>query len=78
MADTPPKPPPTEPIRLKVSANLRKYLGYLARKTTMGRDENDVALTVLTQQLEVMRHTPQYAFRFEDDDTQPPSSGEGS
>jgi hypothetical protein len=75
MADTPTKPPPTEPIRLKVSANLRKYLGYLSRKTTLGRDENDVALAVLTQQLEVMRHTPQYAYQFDDDDETSSSGG---
>jgi hypothetical protein len=60
-------PKPTQPIRMKVSANLHEYLSYLARTTTMGRDENDVALSVLTQQLEVLRRSPEYAYRFSDE-----------
>ena len=60
MADA----PPTQPIRMKVSANLLAYLAYLARTTTLGRDENDVALAALTERLEVMRHTEKYAYKF--------------
>lgn len=62
------KPKPSEPIRMKVSANMHEYLRYLARTTNMGRDENDVALSVLTHQLETMRQTPEYAYRFADDE----------
>jgi hypothetical protein len=50
-----------------VSANLHEYLAYLARTTTKGRDANDVALSVLTESLEAMRHTPEYAYRFADE-----------
>ena len=61
-------PAPTKPIRMQVSANIREYLSYLARTTTLGRDENDVALWALTQHLEAMRHTSEYAYSFSDDD----------
>jgi hypothetical protein len=69
MADA----PPTEPLRIKVPANLRKYLIYLAQTTTLGRDENDVASWALRQQLEAMRHTREYAYRFSQEDD--PASG---
>ena len=65
MADW--KPPKSKPIRMKVSANLHEYLLHLARTTNMGRDQNDVALWVLSTQLEAMRHTPRYAYRFADE-----------
>ena len=57
---------PTETIRISVSAKLYEYLGHLARTTTMGASENDVALHVLTEQLEVMRKTAEYAYRLDD------------
>ena len=63
-------PKPSRPIRMKVSANMHEYLQHLARTTGMGRDENDVALWVLRTQLEVMRRTTEYAYRFDDDDKQ--------
>ena len=49
-------------MRLTVSAKLHKYLNFLSRTTTMGASENDVALFVLTEQLEAMRRSDGYAF----------------
>jgi hypothetical protein len=42
-------------IRFTVSAPLWKYLGWLARSTLLGRNENEVARQVLTERLAVMR-----------------------
>jgi hypothetical protein len=57
----------TDPLRIAVPARLREYLLYLSRKTTLGASANDVALSVLTQELERMRATPQYAYEFPDE-----------
>ena len=61
---------------MKVSANMHEYLRYLAQTTTMGRDENDVALSVLTHQLERMRRMPEFAYRFENDESEPDAKEE--
>lgn len=42
-------------VRFTVSANLWRYLGWLARNTVLGRNENEVARQVLTAQLAEMR-----------------------
>jgi hypothetical protein len=42
-------------IRFSVSANLWRYLGWLARNTVHGRNENEVARQILTQRLSEMR-----------------------
>jgi hypothetical protein len=41
-------------IRLRVSAKLYEYLGYLKRHTILGASENDVAEKVLTDRLGIM------------------------
>jgi hypothetical protein len=56
----------TDPLRIAVSARLREYLVYLSRTTTRGASANAVALSVLTEELERMRATPQYAYVFRD------------
>ena len=50
-----PKKEPTKPLRMKVSARLYAYLGWLRRNTMLGSSENDVAEYLLTQRLEAMR-----------------------
>jgi hypothetical protein len=55
-----------KPLRIAVSARVREYLGYLAHTTNFGTSENDVALHVLTEELERMRRTPEYGYRFAD------------
>ena len=49
-------------MRLTVSAKLHNYLSFLSRTTTMGASENDVALFLLTRQLEDMRQSENYGF----------------
>lgn len=49
-------------MRLTVSAKLHSYLSFLSRTTTMGASENDVALFLLTRQLEEMRQSENYGF----------------
>ncbi|MGI9422591.1 MAG: hypothetical protein ACR2PA_05315 [Hyphomicrobiaceae bacterium] len=53
---------------MSVSAKLHRYLSYLARTTTMGASENDVALFLLTRELENLRQTERYGFDLSDDD----------
>jgi hypothetical protein len=57
-----PKKQETVLMRLTVSAKLHKYLSYLSRTTTMGASENDVALFILTQQLENLRQSDGYGY----------------
>lgn len=57
----------TTPLRIAVSTNLYEYLGVLARTTTLGGSENDVALQILTERLEVMRLSSEYAYTFKDE-----------
>ncbi len=57
-----PKKQQTVLIRMSVSSKLHRFLGHLARTTTMGASENDVALFLLTRELEAMRQTEAYAF----------------
>jgi hypothetical protein len=38
-----PKKPPTRLIRMRVSAQLHAYLGWLSRNTLLGASENEVA-----------------------------------
>jgi len=45
----------TGEVRFTPSAQLWKYLGWLARYTVLGRTENDVARQVLTERLAQMR-----------------------
>jgi hypothetical protein len=47
--------PKKEEIRFTPSPSLWKYLGWLARNTVLGRDENEVARQVLTDRLSDMR-----------------------
>ena len=63
-----PKKQQTVLIRMSVSAKLHRYLSYLARTTTMGASENDVALFLLTRELENLRQTERYGFDLSDDD----------
>ena len=63
-----PKKQQTVLMRLTVSAKLHRYLSHLARTTTMGASENDVALFLLTRELEALRQTDAYAFDFSDDE----------
>jgi hypothetical protein len=63
-AEKGPKKKDTDPLRIAVPARLREYLMFLTRKTTLGASANAVALSVLTQELERMRATPQYAYEF--------------
>jgi len=57
-----PKKQETVLIRLTVSAKLHRYLNYLSRTTTMGASENDVALFILTRQLEDLRQSDGYRY----------------
>lgn len=61
-----PKKQETVLMRLTVSAKLHRYLTYLARTTTMGASENDVALFVLTRELEAMRQGEAYSYDLSD------------
>jgi hypothetical protein len=63
----------TDPLRIAVPARLREYLVYLSRTTTLGASANDVALSVLTPELERMRATAQYRYVFPDE----PAEAEG-
>ena len=63
-----PKKQQTVLIRMSVSAKLHRYLAYLARTTTMGASENDVALFLLTRELEALRQTERYGFELPEDD----------
>ncbi|MEO1607774.1 MAG: hypothetical protein AAFR90_00240 [Pseudomonadota bacterium] len=63
-----PKKQQTVLMRLTVSAKLHRYLSHLARTTTMGASENDVALFLLTRELEALRQTDAYAFDLSDDE----------
>lgn len=42
-------------IRFTVSATLYRYLGRLAEKSVLGKNENDVARQILTNTLAIMR-----------------------
>lgn len=63
-----PKKQQTVLIRMSVSAKLHRYLSHLARTTTMGASENDVALFLLTRELEALRQSEAYRFDLSDDD----------
>ncbi len=63
-----PKKQQTVQIRMSVSAKLHRFLGHLARTTTMGASENDVALFVLTRELEALRQTETYRCDLSGDD----------
>ncbi|MGI9520031.1 MAG: hypothetical protein ACR2PG_00145 [Hyphomicrobiaceae bacterium] len=63
-----PKKQQTVLVRMSVSAKLHRYLGHLARTTTMGASENDVALFLLTRELESLRQSGAYAFDLVRDD----------
>lgn len=63
-----PKKQQTVLMRLTVSARLHRYLSHLARTTTMGASENDVALFLLTRELEALRQTDAYAFDLPDEE----------
>lgn len=63
-----PKKQQTVLVRMSVSAKLHRYLGHLARTTTMGASENDVALFVLTRELERLRQSEAYAFDLSSDE----------
>jgi hypothetical protein len=54
MSDEP-KPEKPGEVRFTPSLSLWKYLGWLARNTVLGRDENEVARQVLTDRLSDMR-----------------------
>ena len=49
------KPEKPGEIRFTPSIQLWRYLGWLARNTVLGRDENEVARQVLTDRLAEMR-----------------------
>jgi hypothetical protein len=49
------KPETAGEIRFKPNLSLWRYLGWLARHTTLGRDENEVARQVLVDRLSEMR-----------------------
>lgn len=51
------------PLRIAVADNLMKYLLFLAKTTTLGKSENDVAEHVLAEALEKMRKGP-YPYEF--------------
>jgi hypothetical protein len=53
-AGAPPKEP-TVLVRMRVSARLYEYLGWLKRNTMKGASENDVALLLLSNLLIEMR-----------------------
>ena len=46
---------PTKLVRMRVSARLYDYLGWLKRNTMKGASENDVALLLLSNLLIEMR-----------------------
>lgn len=50
-----PEPEKAGEVRFTPSAQLWKYLGWLARNTVLGKSENDVARQVLTEKLAEMR-----------------------
>ncbi len=50
-----PKKEPGKLIRMRVSARLHEYLGWLRRNTMKGKSENEVALYLLTNLLTTMR-----------------------
>lgn len=50
-----PKKEPTVLVRMRVSARLHEYLGWLKRNSMKGASENDVALLLLTNLLTEMR-----------------------
>ena len=54
MADELEKEPLGE-VRFTPSPQLWKYLGWLARNTVLGRNENDVAKQILAAKLSEMR-----------------------
>lgn len=68
-----PKKLKTVLMRLTVSAKLHAYLNHLAQTTTMGASENDVALFILTRELEAMRQSEAYAL-----DLSQPEAGNAS
>ena len=41
-------------VRMRVSRPHHEYLGFLARKTTLGGSENDVAQFLLTERIQAM------------------------
>lgn len=43
-------------VRFKPSPQFWKYLGWLARNTVLGKNENEVARQLLTDKLAEMRH----------------------
>ena len=63
-----PKKQQTVLVRMSVSEKLHRYLGHLARTTTMGASENDVALFLLTRELETLRQSDAYGFDLRRDD----------
>lgn len=63
-----PKKQQTVLIRMSVSAKLHRYLSHLSRTTTMGASENDVALFLLTRELEALRQSEAYALELPDED----------
>jgi hypothetical protein len=46
---------PTREFRWQMSESQWAYLGWLAKNTTLGRTEKDVAQYLLTQKLQEMR-----------------------
>ncbi len=50
----------SEPLDFRVSAVLYKYLGYLAKHTTLGQKETDVARFLLTERLNDMVRTKEH------------------
>lgn len=64
-----PKKQQTVLVRMSVSEKLHRYLGHLARTTTMGASENDVALFLLTRELEALRQSEAYGFDLKSEDT---------
>ena len=52
-----PKKAPTKLVRMRVSARLYAYLGYLKAETSLGASENEVALYLLTKRIEEMQQS---------------------
>jgi hypothetical protein len=74
-----PEEPKAIPLRVSVSPTLYGYLGYLARHTTLGFKETDVAGFLLTERLQEMiaeKYHEKYAPP-QDDRTERPRSDEG-
>ena len=63
-----PKKQQTVLIRMSVSGKLHRYLTYLSQNTTMGASENDVALFLLTRELEALRQSEAYSFDLSGED----------